>query len=350
VATLLGVLYFRGCQKFAAYENLVRKGAKIGLSSPTRALFGHGLDDHLGAAFDTLWSLQFADNQRVTNDDVNAVEWFADLEEFNAARSTVSDRVAPMIGSMRRLNTVNFDDTSIGDLMMVELAKSAALSSISVRGTKITNGGLDALTVHRKVEFLYLDRTRVGDVGIHAVLQGLPHLKQLSLAKTLVSDSAFANARIPATLRSIVLDDNAIGDVSVEKLVQSKQIQYVFLDRTRVSDIGIKALTQCKSIRSISIVGTKVSDAGFDDLELLFELEYLDISETALTDTTIERLHRTTSLRELYLQGTNVTFEGVMRLSHLRDIEVLVVPIAAFDEEQQKAVRRGFPKAEVDFE
>jgi hypothetical protein len=129
------------------------------------------------------------------------------------------------------------------------------------------------------------------DDDLGRILEGLTHLRVLSLVQTKVTDAGLTHLRQLPDLRHLELRrTDIITDVGPEHLRELTELRYLWLD------------------------GTKITDAGLEHLQELTQLRYLNLSGTQVTDVGLEHLRGLEQLRWLYLSNTQVTHAGVNEL------------------------------------
>jgi len=88
----------------------------------------------------------------------------------------------------------------------------------------------------------------------------------------------------------------------------------VNLAKTGVTDEDLAALNGLEHITRINLAETAITDAGLEHLKGLEHLEYLNLYGTQVSDAGIGTLTGISSLRNVYLWQTNVTASGAERL------------------------------------
>ena len=145
-----------------------------------------------------------------------------------------------------------------------------------------------------------LQLTSFGDADVeHLHLENLPHLKQLLLFGTKITDAGLAR----------------IGKL--------KQLEKLDLSRTSVGDEGVARLTGLTKLKWLSVYGTRITDKGVKHLETLSALEHLFLGETSISDAGLASVAALENLKELYLHDTQITDAGLARLAGLSHLESL---------------------------
>ncbi|KAJ3034301.1 hypothetical protein HDV00_005209 [Rhizophlyctis rosea] len=173
---------------------------------------------------------------------------------FPGREMEVGDVLGALFGAMplEKLDLngyVNVTDRSIAYLSSLQ----SSLTYLSLAGTKITDEALPVIGVCAKLTQLYLDRTRITDVGLVPALSHLPNLELLSLSETRITD---------ATLLSFRRADFA------------RILRTLNLGRTDVTDVGVRGgVAFCVNLGTLNLDGTMCTVAGVE--VALSGLEYL---------------------------------------------------------------------------
>ena len=107
---------------------------------------------------------------------------------------------------------------AFGDRELAALAPiAAAVQSLDLGTTAVTDAGLAALAPMRRLERLHLDQTGVTDGGLDR-LGSLKHIEYLNLRGTAVTDRGVASLRALPRLRSLYLWQSAASPAAVKAL------------------------------------------------------------------------------------------------------------------------------------
>lgn len=110
---------------------------------------------------------------------------------------------------------------------------------------------------------------------------------------------------------------NAIGDVTVGKLVQIRTLKSIWLGGTTITDRSLELLATRPDLRSTGFDGTNITDAGVAHLARMTALESLSFYNTPLTDEALKHLTALKTLRTLVLGVTAITPQGLRQLKDL---------------------------------
>jgi Leucine-rich repeat (LRR) protein len=124
------------------------------------------------------------------------------------------------------------------------------LTSLTLTGSKVTDGALKCLKELPQLRGLALWRTRVTDVG----LEQLAPLRQL---------------------HGLDLQDNDITDAGLARLCRLSQLHVLGLQKTKISDDGLKYVGRLTQLETLDLSYTKITGAGLRHLKGLKQLTLL---------------------------------------------------------------------------
>lgn len=105
------------------------------------------------------------------------------------------------------------------------------------------------------------------------------------------------------------------GDAELAKFAPlAPHMEDLNLARTQVTDAGLAPLAAMQNLRRLRLEHTGITDAGLDHLSGLPRLEYLNLFDTKVSDAGLEKLAPVSSLRRLYVYQTQATKEGAEKL------------------------------------
>lgn len=152
--------------------------------------------------------------------------------------------VGPITRTTYPIRRVDLHGTTVTDGDLAELAALPALRDIEaldLRLTSVGDSGMVHLRGFRKLRFLNLFRTRVGDAGVGA-LRPLAALDALLLGGTRITDDGVHHLLPFRRLSRLSLFDTQVGDRGLVQLAPLKRLEVVLVDRSRVTEAGRAAL------------------------------------------------------------------------------------------------------------
>jgi hypothetical protein len=160
---------------------------------------------------------------------------------------------------------------------------------------------------------LDLSGSAVTDVGL-ARLGGLADLQAVCLDSTPITGTGLAHLAGSRRLDWLSLIKTRLGDHGMVQVMNFPELTYLDLTDSPVTDVGLDHLSGLHKLGTLNLKGTEVTDAGMTQLGQLKSLVRLNLSDTKVTDRGLCRLKSLTSLRTLGLKQTAVTAEGAAEL------------------------------------
>ncbi|MBN9122835.1 MAG: hypothetical protein J0I06_27470 [Planctomycetes bacterium] len=163
---------------------------------------------------------------------------------------------------------------------------------VSAKFEAATDGTLGALKKAPRIGALdVFDATRCSATGFTA-LQQLPHLRKLTLGRSVISGPG-ANA-----------------------IAQCKELRVLYLAGAGLNDTELAALKKLVLLESLDISDNpQVTDAGMASVQALERLQVLNLSKTGITDKGLAELKSLDGLRSLQVVGTKVTADAAEKFA-----------------------------------
>jgi hypothetical protein len=194
------------------------------------------------------------------------------LYDFEAKRldAWASPPVLPRPAWLRDIVGVDFLATVIGvsfcgapstdeDLKLVKRLPRAQL--LYLESTRVTDVGLEHINGLAELRVLDLLATQVTDVGLEHI-NGLTELRELELGATQVTGKGLRHLKGMTKLRALGLARVRVADSDLQYIMGLTGLEELVLTRTRVTDAGLEHLRQLKGLRHVLLYGTKVTDRG----------------------------------------------------------------------------------------
>ncbi len=190
-------------------------------------------------------------------------------------------------------SSFELDSPHIDDGLAKSLANSEFLHEVRLRGGKLTDSGVEALT---KVDYLR-------DIELDA------------------SELTLASARLirdVKELQSITLNNaQNVTDEWIAELAQNTHMFDLQIRNSAITDAGVAALRGHPKLSDIALSGSQITDDCATTFVTLPRLWRLDLRNTALTDTGLKQLSMPLELpmgarTNIHLEGTRVTRQGAM--------------------------------------
>ncbi len=365
-----------------------------------------------------LWTLDLS-KTKIGDAGVNNARALVELRDLNLSGSQITDAAISQLSGLPKLENLYLADTPVGDDGLGPLKSLPSLRYVSLRGTKVTADGMFLLrralpkleidwegddpqrvaarALIQKGAKLSLETPadtaarlvdKVGDLpGEHfritavdlsgnpkisnsdlASLQGLPHVAQLLLDGTAVTDEGVATLGKVRSLKTVDLGSLRIAPATVAQLKQALPgceviekptdrwattrwvlasggnvtavlpdgqaiaeivdpvqvpagpfvLSEIHLaDQPKLTDADLERFRGLSGLEVLDISGSSVTDAGIVHLVGCTKLRDLDLSRTKITDKCAAILARMQSLRQLHLAGTEFSGTGLKQLGAL---------------------------------
>jgi Leucine-rich repeat (LRR) protein len=137
-----------------------------------------------------------------------------------------------------------------------------------------------------------------------AKLTDVPELTALVLDDTPTDDDDLAEVHV--ALKRLYLQRTRVGDAGVAALVtRDPELEVLDLEGCAVGDPAVAAIAGLANLHALDLAGTRITDAGGAALGALHQLEILDLGKTKIGARTIAAI-RPLALRELFIPQTLV--------------------------------------------
>lgn len=223
---------------------------------------------------------------------------------------------------------------SIDDASLKVLGNIPHLREINLTSTAISDDGLRHLAPLTELESLILISTRVRGTSFQ-YLENLKSLRELTLTSSEFSDEGMERIGTMTSLEELRLDDTAVTDQGMPYLEKLHELKLLNLQGSLISDQGLESITGLNQLLELYLGGTipyeglvyesPISDDGLRLLQNLTEIRILHLNDTQISDAGIPFLKKMKKLRELNLADTYVTDASLpllQRLEYLREVIV----------------------------
>ncbi|MEP6862993.1 MAG: hypothetical protein ABJE66_20365 [Deltaproteobacteria bacterium] len=137
-----------------------------------------------------------------------------------------------------------------------------------------------------------------------AKLTEVPELTALVLDDTPTDDDDLSELHV--ALKRLYLQRTRVSDTGVAALVtRDPQLEVLDLEGCAVGDPAVTAIATLANLRGLDLAGTRITDTGGAALGALHQLEILDLGKTKVAARTIAAI-RPLALRELFIPQTLV--------------------------------------------
>lgn len=149
------------------------------------------------------------------------------------------------------------------DATLIGLKKATHIGALDVfDATKCSDAGFAALKSLPHLRKLTLGKSVIGGPGATAIGQ-CKQLRSLYLAGSGLSDSELVGLKGLTLLESLDISDNPqVTDTGMATVKGLERLQVLYLGKTSITDKGLMALKPLDGLRTLNVVDTKVTNDG----------------------------------------------------------------------------------------
>ena len=161
------------------------------------------------------------------------------------------------------------------------------VTTVSLRGTWVTDTDLRRLNRYAALSVLDLSLTHVTDGGLQEIknLRGITDF-DLYFAEY-ITDEGVAAIKDWKRLKRLNLHGTKAGDTALEHIAGLPLLESLDVGSTLMTDVGLERLTSLTNLRALTMGGNELGDAGMQALRQMPNLTYLDLSGRQGTDKNI---------------------------------------------------------------
>ncbi|KPA78867.1 hypothetical protein ABB37_05938 [Leptomonas pyrrhocoris] len=247
---------------------------------------------------------------RVPLSDLEALQGLKKLDLMNCK----ADLDCTGIERCTLLHSLLFSGCSITDADVESIGKLRRVEELFLARTRITN--VRPLAAVEDLKFLVLSNTMVNSAGIEG-LQTLPNLTRFDLSSTPITDvNCLSKSR---SLVYLNLSKTAVTSEGMQELQHLATLEQLVLNETAIRNVSF--LSNARSLKTLSLQSTLVDTAGIDGFRRLKSLQNLCLAHTRVTKVT--ELQHCENLWRIDLQGSLVDEDGVAGLELLPSLRAL---------------------------
>jgi Leucine-rich repeat (LRR) protein len=180
----------------------------------------------------------------VTDESVALLRHLPHVQRMNLKSSELTSNGLQHLAGLTEMIELDLSNCrGIDDAGLAHLSKCRKLQYLYLDNTRIADKGLPWIASNRQLRALDLSETKVTDQGI-AALAGLPELESLSLNRTAITTRSLAVLRTLPKLDSLYLGGTELDDTAIAELGQLKQLRYLAQWNTGITAAGREQLRQ----------------------------------------------------------------------------------------------------------
>lgn len=251
------------------------------------------------------------------------------LRQLVVANGSLSHDQIQALAKLAHLVVLDLYNTNLTDKELATLVSLSQLVALNVRGTNVRAAGLrqfrDKLPavkiaydtrailseppgqktelndkfrpmrvqLNDRFEVIVYDMSRFAGADlIGSLLNAMPHLQQLGLRHTKVTDAGLAGLAAMKELRSVDLGNTMINGSGLKNLSAATSLEKLDLWHTEVTDHNLVHLKGLKKLNWLSLAETGIGDGALPHLEKLTSLTYLDLRNTRISSEGAKQIRR----------------------------------------------------------
>jgi RNA polymerase sigma factor (sigma-70 family) len=244
-------------------------------------------------------------------------------------------------GGRKFSSSTRFDQS---DEKVARPHSAAEVTWFDLHGTKVTDAGVNELTVLKNLADLNLNETQVTDTGLRT-LKGFTRLSSLDLSQTNVTDAGLKDLGQLSNLSTLNLANTKVTSRGLRELAGLKKLAELTLDGNQLTDECLRVLREMNKLQALTtrawrdrsaiktrtlrdivefnLSDTRVTDAGLKELAGLENLTSLALGGSKITPAGLKELVRFKKLTTLYLNGDQLTDASLLLLRELGLLHVL---------------------------
>jgi hypothetical protein len=218
---------------------------------------------------------KFEFDKKLIDDDLLAAllakKWFP--------TGTGSGQKAP--ATPEEVRYITLDDSKVTDKGFAPLLNCTNVTSLHMRKTGITDETLTKLGAFKKLDYLSLEKTKIGAPGLEAVA-GLP-IKHLALEGCELTEDMFKAFGKMTTLEELWLSDAKMKAEWLKHIATLPKLRELNLLHADFDDAAVPSVVSLPSLTSLTLNRTNLGDPGFQELVKLPKLKSLYVDGTKVT-------------------------------------------------------------------
>lgn len=224
--------------------------------------------------------------------DCNLSEWHSlkDLELISLEKSSIEEKDLADLAALTALKEIYLGSTRVNGKILCRFPNLAKLKVIDLQHTTCSDQTLDCLRKANDLNFLNLTATLITSNGLRS-LSKLKALRILSLQQTQIDNSGLSHIKDLKTLDSLDLSDTKVGGGLVP-LCSLASLRRLHLNRTRTNDSDITAISNLRGLIDLQLEYTEITDAAVLELSKLTHLRELHLP-AAISNARANQLQKT---------------------------------------------------------
>jgi len=267
------------------------------------------------------------------------------LQELDLQDAQILGTGLKHLGKLKKLKWLRLPSTHVGDNELASLVGLTSLEVLNLGGALIGNAGMEHISKIKTLKSLYLHSTSLDDDGLEHI-KNLTFLRKLDLGRNyIITDEGLKQLAGLTELEELNLQETQISGAGLVHLRQMKKLKKLHLFKTKVGDEGLKHIRHLESLEylqlpvylfttdavlaKLSEQKALVTDAGLAQLSELKALKHLFILNDSITEKGLGTLAKLQSLEELNTGGRNINDAGMAKLAKFLHLKKLWIQHSA---------------------
>jgi Leucine Rich repeat len=243
---------------------------------------------------------------------LSMLERLPSLQRLYVQREALTPADVASIGSVDSLTGLTLASDALTDESLSQLAGLSHLKRLTIVSQRVTDEGLAHFVGNSSLQSLDLQSTRAGGSGIEAFprleslalgpftdngdlesVSRLPHLKELILTDSRISDDGFRHLGSLQSLEVLYLSGpHAVTDEGLEVLGDFDRLVQLTLHGQHFTFAGLRSVADSTSLVELELRGGGLDDAGLDAFVPPPSLKVLRLDYTSISDEGFDRFER----------------------------------------------------------
>lgn len=246
-------------------------------------------------------------------------------------RDALLESLAEVPAELFTIRELDLSGSPVTEAGLMYLSRMPLVEAIDVSHLTFSETVLTGLRELPRLRKLTMLKARFPTGPSLAVIGQLPHLEQLTLTETLITDADLTGLRDMPHLRELHLDATPLTDAAFEHLATLTRLEVLTISQAAITSRGLQKLcgSAGSQLRILDVHQTAAGRNGFAALSGLPALEELDASQAQVGDDSLRGWRSPPKLRKLVLAKnafTNVSLPGILSSPDLEELNFQKVP------------------------
>jgi len=211
------------------------------------------------------------------------------LETINFGNTPLADGGLRFLLPQNRLRSLNVSHTKISDVSVIRISKCVTLEELEISYTSVTFEGLRHLASMESLARLAVGGNGIADKEVMEIAK-LKQLKHLEATQTSVTSAGIAALGL-LNLESLKLDGSTVSDADIKSLARLQRLKLLSIPAARISASGIRSLATMRNLESLNVSYASVSEADLFEIAKLPRLRSLQLNGVGASPAFWKEMH-----------------------------------------------------------